>query len=372
MKITLLTLTILFNFQLTAQTQSFVGKWVKTKLEIYQNEKLIDSEYVEINKKCPSYISFGGNGVFEAQDYTDSCMEKRMNSGTYIYKSGLLYMTENGETNEAIIDIKEDKLLMTINEEDAYKVIIYLDKLANVNEKSETYYKVGKVSLKNYRKSNMIDDQVQAIDLEEKSYKTVTIGDQIWMAENLNTSYFQNGDKIYQATTKNDWINANKEKKAAWCYLNFDSNNGSKYGKLYNRYAVNDPRGLAPKGLEIPDPNDWSELVDYVSGEDKGSWVGRDITAKKLMSKAEKWAYNEEGYDKYGFNAKPSGYIRLGKKIGSYEYNECFFSGDKTWGVWWSKGEEEGKRWSFYYVPNKHLANVYKGDGYSVRAFRKK
>lgn len=212
----------------------------------------------------------------------------------------------------------------------------------------------------------------QTIDHEGNTYKTVTIGSQIWMAENLNTSYFQNGDKIYQAKTKKDWINANKEKKAAWCYLNFDSNNGSKYGKLYNWYAVSDPRGLAPKGLEIPDPVDWSELVDFVSGEDKGSYLGRNITAKKLMSKGEKWVYNEEGYDKYGFNAKPSGYIRLDKKIGYDEYNECFFSGDKTWGAWWSKGEEENHRWSFYYVPNKHMANTYKGDGYSVRAFRQK
>ncbi|MDC1168601.1 fibrobacter succinogenes major paralogous domain-containing protein [Flavobacteriaceae bacterium] len=212
----------------------------------------------------------------------------------------------------------------------------------------------------------------QTIDIEGNSYKTVTIGNQIWMAENLNTSYFQNGDKIYQATTKTDWINANKEKKAAWCYLNFDSNNGSKYGKLYNWYAVSDPRGLAPKGLKIPDPDDWNELVDFVSGEDKGSYLGRNITAQKLMSIGEKWAYNEEGYDKYGFNAKPSGYIRLRKNIGYDEYNECFFSRDITWGVWWSRAEEEDNRWSFYFVPNNYRTPVYKGDGYSVRAFRKK
>ncbi len=85
-----------------------------------------------------------------------------------------------------------------------------------------------------------------------KVYKTVKIGEQVWMAENLNVSTFRNGEPILQTITKTDWENAIKNKKPAWCYYDNDIKNGEKYGKLYIWFAVNDPRGLAPIGWHIP------------------------------------------------------------------------------------------------------------------------
>ncbi len=79
-------------------------------------------------------------------------------------------------------------------------------------------------------------------------FKTVVIGNQVWMAENLNVSTFCNGDTIPEIRNNADWLNAGYLGKPAWCYYENDSNNGKTYGKLYNWYAVNDPRGLAPKG----------------------------------------------------------------------------------------------------------------------------
>jgi uncharacterized protein (TIGR02145 family) len=89
-----------------------------------------------------------------------------------------------------------------------------------------------------------------AILLSSSGYaQTVIIGSQVWTSTNLNVSAYRNGDLIPQVQDDDTW---NKLTTGAWCYYNNDSSNGTKYGKLYNWYAVNDPRGLAPKGYHIP------------------------------------------------------------------------------------------------------------------------
>jgi uncharacterized protein (TIGR02145 family) len=106
-----------------------------------------------------------------------------------------------------------------------------------------------------------------------KEIKEVKIGNQIWMAENLNIDQFRNGDSISEAKTAEEWLNAVKEGKPAWCYYNNSSANGLKYGKLYNIYAVTDSRGLAPVGYHIPDDDEWYSLKrtldsnDYIFGK---------------------------------------------------------------------------------------------------------
>ena len=100
-----------------------------------------------------------------------------------------------------------------------------------------------------------------------KTYKTVKIGTQTWMAENLNVSTFRNGDAIPEVKTDAEWAQAFKEEKPAWCYYDNDPANGAKYGKLYNGYAVViDPRGLAPAGFHIPSEVEWIKLASYLDG----------------------------------------------------------------------------------------------------------
>jgi uncharacterized protein (TIGR02145 family) len=72
------------------------------------------------------------------------------------------------------------------------------------------------------------------------------------MSENLNVSRFQNGDVISEAKSADEWKTAGQKGIPVWCYYNNDPYNGRKYGKLYNWYAVNDKRGLAPEGWHIP------------------------------------------------------------------------------------------------------------------------
>ena len=95
------------------------------------------------------------------------------------------------------------------------------------------------------------------------------IGEQIWTTSNLNVSKFQNGDVIFEAKTKAQWVKANEEKKPAWCYYQNNPQNGVIYGKLYNWYAVNDPRGLTPKGWHIPTNNEWEEMVSFLQKDFK-------------------------------------------------------------------------------------------------------
>jgi hypothetical protein len=89
-------------------------------------------------------------------------------------------------------------------------------------------------------------------EIAQNTNSTIKIGSQIWASQNLEVITFRNGDNIPEAKTDEEWRTAEKEKKAVWCYYNNESENGKKYGKLYNWYAVSDSRGLAPKCYHVP------------------------------------------------------------------------------------------------------------------------
>jgi hypothetical protein len=93
-------------------------------------------------------------------------------------------------------------------------------------------------------------------------YPEIKIGNQIWMLNNLNVEKFSNGDDIMQAKTKSEWNRAKENKLPAWCYFENDENNSSKFGKLYNWFAVNDKRGIAPFGWKIPSTSDYEQLLN--------------------------------------------------------------------------------------------------------------
>lgn len=101
------------------------------------------------------------------------------------------------------------------------------------------------------------------VDKLDNRIETVLIGDQEWTSNNLNVSKYRNGDLIPEVKDKEKWKNL---KTGAWCYLSNDKNNNV-YGKLYNWYAVSDPRGLAPNGFKIPSDSDWHKLIKYLGGK---------------------------------------------------------------------------------------------------------
>lgn len=182
----------------------------------------------------------------------------------------------------------------------------------------------------------------------------VTIGKQVWMSKNLNVDRFRNGDVICHAKTFEEWNKAGENKEAAWCYHDNNPANGRKYGKLYNWYAVNDPRGLAPAGWHIPSLVEWTTLTDYLGGE--------AVLAKKLKNTSG-WEHNGNGTNESGFSGLPGSYRGPGRfgKVGS-------------WGSWWSSTERnENSAWkrSLNFTNDPvHIDNSMKEVGSSVRCLK--
>ena len=126
--------------------------------------------------------------------------------------------------------------------------------------------------------------------------QSVQIGTQTWATKNLETSKFRNGDAIPEAKTAAEWAAAAEQRKPAWCYYENDRANGTKYGKLYNWFAVSDPRGLAPKGWHIPSDAEWITLTGNLGGEN---------AAGTKMKSSSGWKDNANGTNESGFEGLP-------------------------------------------------------------------
>jgi len=96
----------------------------------------------------------------------------------------------------------------------------------------------------------------------DKRIRSITIGEQVWMAENLATDCYRNGDPIRHAKSVEEWNDAISRQEGAWC----DYDNDPASGRLYNWFAVADPRGLAPVGWHVPNDEEWRELEAATGG----------------------------------------------------------------------------------------------------------
>jgi uncharacterized protein (TIGR02145 family) len=156
----------------------------------------------------------------------------------------------------------------------------------------------------------------------------VGICNQVWMGKNLDVSKYRNGDSIPNVTDPVEWSNLTT---GAWCWYNNDSATYSAtYGKLYNWYAVNDPRGLAPPGWHIPGNDEWTTIVDCLGG---------DSTAGGAMKEAGTAHWSDPNIlatNSSGFTGLPGG-IRN---------NTGVFSDLTAVGCWWSTlAEDATKAW---------------------------
>jgi uncharacterized protein (TIGR02145 family) len=170
------------------------------------------------------------------------------------------------------------------------------------------------------------------------------IGTQTWTTKNLDASTFKNGDSIPEVRSGEEWKKASLDHKAAWCYYDNDPENGKKYGKLYNWYAVNDARGLAPEGWHIPGIEEWLTLADYLGGEDSAGM--------KLKTKSG-WM-DDNGKDGNGSNK--SGFAGL--PGGSRDKNRFFGIGNN--GMWWSATENPPiYAWTFSVYYHSSASSIY-------------
>jgi uncharacterized protein (TIGR02145 family) len=189
------------------------------------------------------------------------------------------------------------------------------------------------------------------------SIEEIQIGTQIWTSKNLDTNQFCNGEIIPEATTDEEWTLAGEQGKPVWCYYSNDKLIGEKYGKIYNWFAVNDPRGLAPNGWKIPSNSDWEILATNLGGED-------DFAGEKMKSTSE-WHNGGNGTNLSGFNALASGY-----RDSKGPFN--FLTGHA---YWWSTNEDgANSAWNRSVAYSHNGALGYTTDkqmGLSVRCLKK-
>jgi len=165
-------------------------------------------------------------------------------------------------------------------------------------------------------------------DINGNTYPSVNIGSQTWMQKNLNVSKYKNGDIIPQVTNATQWAALTT---GAWCWYNNDSATyAATYGKLYNWYAVNDPRGLAPDGWHVPSDGEWNQLIKYLDPSTDTTLFGyQNSTAGALMKESgtAHWlAPNTGANNSSNFTALPGG----GRG------NAGAFGNIGQYGTWWT------------------------------------
>jgi len=192
-------------------------------------------------------------------------------------------------------------------------------------------------------------------DVDGNVYKTIKIGNQIWMAENLRTTKYLNGNPIYQLRDAKSWSTT---QDGAYCTYNNDSVYLKDYGRLYNWHAVSDPRGLAPEGWHIPRPEEIATLIEYLKGD--------TIAAGKMkIDNINFWLGENSSTNESGFSALPGGY-RFG--------DDGSFHTLGSNGYWWTSTQSyEIFSWSarvFEAFADVNRDKAYMNYGLSVRCIK--
>ena len=203
-------------------------------------------------------------------------------------------------------------------------------------------------------------------DIDGNTYQTVQIGDQCWMAENLKVTRYRNGDPIPHITDNSEWENITT---GAYCNYNNDPGNVATYGRLYNWYAVDDSRSIAPAGWHVPSDEEWKQLEMYLgmsqSETDGTGDRGTDEGGKMKEAGTSHWySPNTGATNSSGFSALP----------GAYRYYDGSFYPMGYFAFFWTSTEYYSDR-AWYRVLRYGNAKVnrgeaYKRSGFSVRCVR--
>jgi uncharacterized protein (TIGR02145 family) len=203
-------------------------------------------------------------------------------------------------------------------------------------------------------------------DIDGNIYHTVTIGTQVWMVENLKTTKYRNGDPIPNYTDDNEWRTL---LIGAFCNYDNNSDNCATYGNLYNWYAVEDSRNIAPIGWHVPTDEEWTTLENYVAAN-----LGISGSVAKALASTIIWtSINTSGAigndltknNSTGFTALPGG---IRSNIG-------VFNLIRRYGFWWSSTEDNSTNafcQSMYYGGSNlgDYSSGSKENGFSVRCLK--
>lgn len=195
-------------------------------------------------------------------------------------------------------------------------------------------------------------------DQEGNVYKTIKIGTQTWMAENLRTTKFNDGAAIPEVNQFVGWPTIPFNRTSAYCWYNCDPSNKATYGALYNGFALSTGK-LAPKGWHIPSDLEWATLLNYLDGYKLAAYKLKE-TGTSHWKIAEKKNSNESG-----FTAIPAGWR-----------GRSYFTGIGKETEWWSSSpsKQPESNWCcrcFYYSSEgSYLANFSIDMGLSVRCIK--
>ena len=196
-------------------------------------------------------------------------------------------------------------------------------------------------------------------DAEGNSYKTVKIGTQTWMAENLKVSKYSDGTTIPNITDNTQWQN---NTTGAWSYYNNDATNNAKYGKLYNWYTVsktsNGNKNVCPTGWHVPTDAEWKVLTDYLGGDSIAGGKLKEVGTTSWKSP------NTDATNTSLFTGLPGG---------ERDNTDNYYS-IGGFGYWWSSTENgtyhAWNRYLHYYIGAAGRLDYNKGLGLSVRCLR--
>lgn len=201
------------------------------------------------------------------------------------------------------------------------------------------------------------DEPETVTDIDGNVYKTVVIGTQTWMAENLKTKLYNNGDLIPDVTSEIEWDGLGTD---AFCWYNNDQQTyKATYGALYNWYAVNTGK-LCPAGWHVPSDAEWTTFIDFLDGRD---YAGGKM---KEMGTLHWVAPNTEASDTYGFKALPAGDRSAEIAFG--------FWGIGEYAAWWSSTGKDATHSYFLeaYYNSETVYKTYTNNrfGFSVRCIK--
>ena len=207
------------------------------------------------------------------------------------------------------------------------------------------------------------------IDQEGNIYKTIVIGNREWMAENLKTTTYRNGDPIVSGLSATQWAGTTS---GAWAHYNGDASLDCPYGKLYNFYACSDARQLCPTGWHVPTDGEWSVLINQFDPSAQGGINWSNFAGGPLKSTGTIQAGtglwngpNTGATNASGFSALPGGFITIMGASNNSAIN----------GYYWTSSEVNsttGYARSFYHDPGSVIqtANFGKRSGMSIRCIR--
>lgn len=206
-------------------------------------------------------------------------------------------------------------------------------------------------------------------DIDGNSYKTIIIGDQEWMGENLKTSKYNDGSSIPNVTDSASWVSL---ATGAWVHYNNDEKFNSIYGKLYNGFVIRKDKNVCPSGWHIPKANDFEDLVNFLGGDtiageklkelDTTLWYS-PYEASNLINSITTLPTNTSS-----FSGRPGGVV-----------NERWGFGGMRWGgFWWGETAEDSTSASFllliHYTKSVTLSGGHAGkskkNGFSIRCLK--